>query len=271
MRSARFGLLFSIVILNAPVWAQQTPTLTSSSPDQTATTPSPVTKDPQAVSVVTQALAVAGGVSNFSSIEDYTASGNVTYHQRANIQGTVTVRESGLVQLRVDANLSTGVRSESISDGQVTVKTENGPVGEVLSPAPIYPGRVVLPHLLLSAASIGPDFTLSYRGTVQIDGRSAHDIQVQRVLPGLADPNGRLTEHLTMDFFIDGSTFQVLMMQDFLDQHAIRQIRYSDYRPVSGVQLPFGLSEQIEGHQTWTFQLSRITFNTGLQDSDFKL
>jgi hypothetical protein len=220
---------------------------------------------------VAQALAVAGGTPAISLIEDYAASGNVTYYERADIQGTVTVRESGLSQFRIDANLPTGVRSLSISDGQVTVKDANGPVGEVLSQAPIYAGRIVLPHLLLSAASIGLDFTLSYRGTVQIDGRSAHDIQVQRVLPGQADANGRLTEHLTMDFFIDGSTFQVLMMQDVLEQHAIRQIRYSDYRPVSGVLTPFGLREQIEGRQTWTIQLSQIGFNMRLQDSDFKL
>jgi outer membrane lipoprotein-sorting protein len=263
MRSARFGLPLCILLLNIPLWGQQT---------QPMTAQSPVTKDAQAVSIVSQVLGVAGGKAAITAVADYTGTGTITYHAANDVQGTVTVRGSGLGNIRIDAALPTGIRSEAISDGdgQIIMKTEDGGVTPLHGQAPMSPSRLVLPYLLLAPAVNSPGFSLSYKGLVNVDGLSAHDVQVVRILPGLSDPTGLIREYSTIDFFIDPSTLQLLMMQDVVLRHLVRQVRYSDYRLANGVLVPFSISEQRAGQPTWQMQLSQIAFNTGLQDSDFR-
>jgi hypothetical protein len=266
MRLVRFGLLLSILLLNIPVWAQQAQTATTS--PQTATKPSPAPKDPQAVSVVTKALTVAGGIPAITAIEDYTASGTITYHMAQDVQGTVTIRGSGVFQLRIDASLPTGMRSESMT-GSGTVTAYHGSVRSLLSQPPMDPGRYVLPCLELGAALNNPDYSLSYKGVIEVESHFVHDVQLEYVLP-VVDPTSLFHEYHTIDVFIDSSTFQVVMMQDVVPEHAIRRMRYSDYRTVHGVQVPFSISEDVRG-PTWLIHLDQINFNSGLQDSDFQL
>jgi hypothetical protein len=263
MSFARFGLLLAILILNMPIGAQQT---------QTATTPPPAPKDSQAVSVVNQALGAAGGVPAITAITDYTGSGNITYHWGVDhdVQGGVTVRAKGLNQFRLDASLPSGVRSEA-TDGSTTIKFEDGSIKALRTQAPLYPARIALPYLQLNAASTSPSFSLSYKGSVNIDGRPAQDIEVQRILPGGPEQNARLSDYLTVDYFIDSSTLQVVMMQDVDRQHLVRQIRYADFRPVNGVLAPFSIAETVRDQKTWQIQLNQISFNSALQDSDFQL
>jgi hypothetical protein len=219
-----------------------------------------------------QVLTAAGGTAAIKAVTDYTGTGTITYHQAQDVQGTVTVLGSGLGNLRIDAALPTGIRSEAISsgDGQVKMKTEDGGVTPLHVQAPMAPSRLVLPYLLLAPAVNSPGFSLFYKGLAHVDGRSAHDVQLVRIIPGLSDPTGLILEYSTIDFFIDPSTFQLLMMQDVARKHQVRQVRYSDYRLVNGVLVPFSISQQGPG-PVWQVQLSQITFNAGLQDSDFQL
>jgi hypothetical protein len=262
MRSARFGLLFSVLLLTIPIWAQQT---------QTATTPPPAPKDAQAVNIINQVLGLAGGVRAITAVEDYIGTGTITYHGATDAQGALTVRGSGLSSLRIDATLSTGIRSEAISDGQVTMKTEDGGVTPLHLQAPMSPSSLVLPYLLLTPAVNSYAFSFSYKGIVDVNGSPAHDVQIVRIMPGLSDPTGLIREYSTIDFFIDPSTLQLLMMQDVVLNHMVRQIRYSDYRLANGVLVPFSITEQLAGQPKWQMNLSQITFNTGLRDSDFQL
>ncbi len=260
MRVLRFlPFVFASILLvrYLPLSAQQTPS---------------ATKDPQAVSILTQALAVAGGVTAITAISDYTAAGNATYYTGVNqsINAGVTVRGKGLGQFRIDSNLPLGTRSES-TDGLTTIKYEDGFVKQLHAQAPLNPARLLLPFLQLSPALTSPGFSLSYQGTVDVDGNPAYDIQVQRVLPGGGDPNSPLSRYLTVDYFIDPSTFQIVMMQDLVPYFAPRQMRYSDFRLVSGVLVPFSISETVQGQKFRLIQLDQISFNSGLQDSDFSL
>jgi hypothetical protein len=135
----------------------------------------------------------------------------------------------------------------------------------------MFPGALPLPYRQLLAVLNSSQFSVAYKGILQIDGRSAHDIQVQRVRPGNVDSNGFFSEYHTRDFFIDPSSLQVLMIQDVVPKHIVHQIRYSNYAPVSGVLAPFSINEQMGGQQTWTIHLSQISINTGLPASAFAL
>jgi outer membrane lipoprotein-sorting protein len=264
MRASRFLLLgLALIVCNSAV-AQIQPT-----------TPAP--KDPQAVSILTQALAAAGGATAITGISDYTATGTITYHwnPQEQEQGSVTVRGRALAQIRVDANLSRGVRSWVISSGQTTIKSENGALWQY-PPAhpipssdafpyqpPLIPASLTLPHWALTTTLNRSRFTLSYTGVVQLDGHSVQKIQAQE------GPTDSMLEYRTIDLFIDSTTFQIVMIQDSIPKHMVHQICYSNYTNVRGLLVPLSISEKIEGQSTWDMQLSQINFNTGLQDSTF--
>jgi hypothetical protein len=276
MRSARFALLFSVLFLNAPVWPRQAPATSTPSQDATSkqaysvSNPPPVTKDTQAVDVATQALAAVGGITALNTIADYTATGNMTYHMDVDrdVQGSVTVRGRGVDQLRLDTNLPSGTRSESTS-GITTIKNEDGTVHQMYGQPPMAPARMVLPCLeLLMALKSTQSLSLVYKGIVEVDGHSAHDVQVRHVL---AEVLPSKASYVTVDFFIDSSTFQIVMMQDVVAQNLVRQFRYSNFKVVNGLSMALSISARINDQDVWLLGLSGVNFNLGLQDSDFEL
>src|SRR5690242_5739911 len=99
MRLAKIVLLFSLTSL-ASVQLK---------PQQSSVT---VQRDPLALAVLTQAVAAAGGTDAIASIQDFTASGTITYFWAGQgVHGPVTLRGVGTQQFRLDANLPEGTRS----------------------------------------------------------------------------------------------------------------------------------------------------------------
>jgi len=228
-------------------------------------------RDPQAVAVLQQCLNLAGGVSSVIAVADYTATGTVTYHWAGqDVAGNVTLRGRGLDQFRVDASLPTGVRSWAASRGVSSERAEDGSVSRSRGFATLNPSSFVVPYLLLAAALKSPNYNLSFKGAVEVDGHSAYDVQVGTVM---LSPNGIDVT----DFFIDSTTSQVLVMRDMARpptnslEGPSHEIRFSDYRTVNGVAVPFSIKEAVGGQETWVIQLNSVTFNPGLSDSTFQL
>jgi len=272
------------MLLNVPVWARQaqTPVIQT----QSATTLPPATKDPQAVSVLTQALGASGGIPAITAITDYTATGTGTWYQTSDhtFEGAVTINGTASGQLRFDAHLPAGVRSYAVNRGRSLWKNEDERLTQAPAPdtrvpssdafpykPPMFAGGFASPHIQIAAVLNDSLLEVSYKGSVQIDGRPVHEIQVRRLLPGSSDPNDPLAEYSSMDFFIDASTYQVVMTQDVVPKHVIHQLRYSDYRPVNAVVVPFAITEFMGSQQIWAIHLDQISYNSGLQDSSFDL
>lgn len=269
----RLRVLLPILFITVciPVRAQQA--------QATTTTAAP--QDAQAVSVLNQAVSVAGGAQALKAVTDYTGTGNITYQSNSGLQGTVTVEGLGSIDVRVDATIPTGVRSWAIADGITTLKNENGTISKpsAINPkvpssdafpyqTPLFPSSLAFPYRQLANILSNPNFSISYKGVVQVDGHSVHDIQAERVGAGKVDP---MSKYHARELFIDSSTFQIVMTQDTVPKNVIHQIHYSNYTAVSGVLVPFAIAEELAGQRTWTIQLSQITFNSGLQDSAFVL
>lgn len=263
MRSARFGLLVCLSLFSISVWGQQT---------QPGTAPPPAPKDPQAVSVVNQALSAAGGAVAITGIADFTETGSVTYYSGPNpaLQGTVTIRGRGFDEFRIDTSLPSGTRSECINRS-ITMKYEDGSTRALHVQSPLYPAKFALPVLQLRAALTSPGLSLLYKGTAEVAGGLAYDVQVRRVLPESTDPNSLLMRYLTVDYFIDSSTYRVLMLQDTVPKGLPRQVEYSDFKVASGIVAPFSITETIQGQTLRVINLNLISFNSGLLDSDFEL
>jgi hypothetical protein len=220
------------------------------------------------MSVINQALIAAGGAAAIGAIADYTAAGIITYHVPSDTQGTVTLRGLGSGEFRMDASLASGVRSE-VDNGNAIFKDETGLTKAY--PVSMSPGRLVLPAISLVPALTSASLSVLYKGLVQMGGHPAYRIEVQRFLRiPIADPDGHFRDLHTVDYFVDASTFQILMVQDIVPKQATRQISYSNYRSAGGVLVPFSISEQIDGQPTRQIELGQITFNSGLQDSDFQ-
>ena len=267
MRFSRFVRLMVLLPLCSAVWSPQTAA-------QQGTQPTPAPRDVQAVNVVNQALNVAGGLAAILAVNDYTASGNISYHQGQNqdVQGSVIMSGLGLNEFRLDATLQAGVRSFAVnSEGQTAGKNENGDVWRKQFPIPMITGTFALPSRELAVAFVNPYFSLSFKGLVEVDGQSLYDVQVQRELPGQFDPNGLIAKYHTVDFFIDALTLRVVMLQDVVPKDLPRQIRYSDFRLLNGVLSPFSIEERINTQPFLTINLNQIGFNVGLQDSSFEL
>lgn len=89
---------------------------------------------------------------------------------------------------------------------------------------------------------------------------------MQRVSVGGRDP---MSKYHAREFFIDTLTLQIVMTQDLVPKNVVQQIHYSNYAAVSGILVPFAISEELGGQKTWTIQVTQMTFDSGLQDSAF--
>jgi hypothetical protein len=187
------------------------------------------------------------------------------------LRGAVTITGSGVAQLRVDENLPGGNRSESMDSGQSSAKKEDGLVQRSREPASFMPGNYALPYRQLVSLLKAKYLNVSYKGLVEVGGRSVHQIQAKFPRPPQLDPRGIRDGYFTKDFFIDSATFQVVMIQDMVPPFVRRKIRYSDYKSVNGMAVPFSIAEETDGTQTRTIRLEAIGFNAGLQKADFDL
>jgi len=278
MRSVLAFVLSCFLSAAVPAKTQQTqPTQT-----QTSRVQSTASQEAQALGVLDQALVVAGGLPAIRAITDYTAIGNITYHWNSEEQGSVTIQGSGMSQIRIDSSLPSGEHSEAIHDGQSSRKRPDGTLRQYPPPyptpsseafpyqPPMFPGSFVIPHEQLAVIVNNPSYSISFKGISQVDGVAVYDIQAQWILPAQTQPD-KMAEYHTIEIFINTSTLQIAMTQDNVPNHIVHRIRYSDYRTVNGVLVPFSIIEETGGQKTRDFQLSQISFNRGLQDSAFTI
>jgi hypothetical protein len=261
MRSARFGFFFFLLFFNLLVGAQQI------APQQTQPT---TTKDPPAISVINQVLNAAGGSQAISAISSYIATGTINYltNGETNAQGNVTVRALGLNLFRIDTTAPWGARSE-VTNVRTSVKDANGVVTTLRTQPSLAAARFILPYLHLRVAVGSNTLNVVYKGLVTVDGNSSHDIQIQQILPPGPDGKMSIMDSVSVDYFIDQSSFRVVMMQDTLPRYGSHQVRYSNFTPVNGVLVPFSITENLHGQNTRLIQLNQITFNSDSQTSDF--
>ncbi|HKV77341.1 MAG TPA: hypothetical protein VJP02_04335 [Candidatus Sulfotelmatobacter sp.] len=224
-------------------------------------------------------MAASGGAQAVATIQDFTGTGTITYFWAGQqVQGSVTVRAKGVSDFRLDANLPDGIRSWAAIRGKGFTKNASGQLVTI----PYY-NAVNLAGLTFPVSQIvlalqqSTSTSVTNLGLVQADGHSVYRVRVQESFSQKEDPTGDLARWNTKEFFIDLSTFQIVKTQDIVysaRQYLAgvpREIHFADYRPVNGILVPFSLIETVNGQQSWTMQLNQMTFNTGLQDSDFQL
>lgn len=240
--------------------------------------PQAAPRDPQAMNILSQCVAAAGGTQAVSTIQDFTGTGTITYYYSAGeqAQGTVTVKGRGLTQFRLDATLQDGVHSWIVDNGATHQKNPDGSTSPLPSQNTVKPASATFPLLYLLSALQDTSISVSYGGLVTHDGAQVYDITAQKVLPQSVDSLNTVGNTTKADFFIDPKTLVVQSVQDMAyrkdgDRGASsHEMQFSNYQNVSGVLVPFSLTELIAGQKTATIQLNQVNFNSGLADSDFQ-
>lgn len=266
MRINRLGLFFALALfLVSRIHAQQ------SSPSPTAV------RDPQALTTLQQCLAAAGGTQAISAIQDFTGNGSITYFWAGEqIAGSATVRGLGTSYFRLDANLPQGTNSWFVNGLSGTIKNPDGTTVPILYANAVNRSSLSVPSLTLLSALNDLSVSISTVGTTTVNGVQGVIIQLQKTFAAADDPTGDHAKLNLRKYVIDPQTFSILEAQDTLwsdDGRMLptnREILFSNFKVVNGINVPLSIIEKLGDQQTWSLQLDTVTFNSGLTADVFK-
>ena len=258
--------LLRAVLLLTPVFANIVPLSSAQS----------ISLDQKGIAVLQQVMAASGAATN--PIYGFTASGTITYYWAGKpVQGTAAIRARGSGQFRLDASLPDGTRSYAMSQQGGERKGTDGKLSAIPVHNTLGATILTLPYPAIAAALSDPAATVTSFGLVNTGGKSAYQIRVSRTFAKQNDPDGTLARLSAVDYYIDPQTFLVLRTEDLthpvqsLSESYNHSIEFERYTTMSGLAIPTLVREKVAGQTTWEFQLSSITLNSNLADSDFAL
>jgi hypothetical protein len=234
----------------------------------------PPERDAQGIQALTQSVSAAGGVQTISGIQDFTATGNITFNwPQGQGQGTATAYGKGLGEFRMDSSVGGTVSFVVNSSGGQFVD-----INSKVTPVPFYnlmtAGSFTVPAVRLAEALNDTTVGIIYVG--QVTWNNAPAIQVhmtQAVDPSLSSVPG-LSALGAFDIFLDPTTYQVVGLSESIWQGTFAQsishiLQFSGYSTFENITVPTTVSETVNSGQTWSLTVTGIQFNTGLPDSLF--
>jgi hypothetical protein len=233
--------------------------------------------DPQAVAYAAQSINAMIGS---STVTDVTLTGSVVWTGNGTSEnGTGIFLALGTAESRFDLTLSGGTRTE-IRDASTGVAlgqwvAESGasglfaPQNTMTDPVWFFPP--------LGSLAAGPNVVLAYIGQETRNGASVQHLQSYVYQP--APPGGGPTPQQlsTIDFYLDATA--LLPLATVFNAHPDNnpnsniqiEIDFSNYQPISGVNVPMHIQESSQGGILIDLSVSGAAFNTGLPLSDFSI
>jgi len=233
-------------------------------------------RDPQAVAVLTQMLTATGwGTSSHPT--DATAIGTVTRATGDTPQSSaVTMKIKGARIYRIDVQDSSGPIT-TIINGDAGAVTRTAGTSFMPAHSAISQRAWAFPFFSDLSALSDTAVGFQYAGAETISGNLVHRVEITRSYSS-SDPMSSLRSrvaHLTV--WISAATWLPLQVQfnRVSDDNptAIRSLirTFSDYRIVNGLAIPFHQEQFAAGQLQQTLQLTSVSSNTGVSDSDFAL
>jgi hypothetical protein len=254
--------------------------LISNSSARNPQTPAVAASSPQAVTLLAQSTnALTGSV----AVNDVTLTGTVE-----RIAGSTD--ESGTVTLKA---LTTGEASLAITlpSGTLTEvhsSMANGPAGNWISAdatvhqIPMHNGWTDAGWFFpafSSAFTSNQSLQIAYIGQEIVDGVSVQHVRLNRIVPG--DASGKtnsLVLHLSQtELYLDANSFLPIGVKYNIhpDNNAAIdipvEIKYSNFKSVGGVMIPFHIQEFIQNSLHLDIQLTNTAVNSGLSASQFQV
>jgi hypothetical protein len=260
LRSLAISVSFLFVLL--PASAQQTPTA--------------VTRDPQAVSILIQSLSTAGGMSAVTAIQDFTGTGNITYNWAGTpVEAQATVRGMGTQCFRLDSSLPAGTRTWAVSGLSAVLINPDGTRQPSSSYSLANAGSLTLPYVRVASILADTTTSIAYLGTVATATGQSYDIHIAPNLFGSNPVPPGISGVGAFDLFIDSTSYLVVALLEAVhsdstfQQTYFHEVDFSSYQRAGGIFAPMAIAEKVGGQQTWSIQLSSISFNSGLTPETF--
>jgi len=258
----RFRLPLLLVILASaflPLAAQQSP----------ATSPQPAQLLQRAL------LGLSGG----APLADITLTGTARRIAGSDDETGQAVLTATATDSRIDLNLPSGKRSE------IRTNTNANPSGSwsgtdgVTHPIAnhnLYSEPAWFsPHFALARGLSSSGYLVSYIGKETKDSQSVEHLTVSQQSPGPESVRA-LMQHLSQfDLYLDSSTLLPLAMTFNIhpDDNALLdiaiEVRFSDYRSVNGVQVPFHVQKLLNNGLTLDLEFQSAVLNSGLSARAF--
>lgn len=192
--------------------------------------------------------------------------------------GNGTLQAKGVNQSRLNFKLTYGTRSDvrgTGSGGAIGAWTKDEKPSSFYSNANCWTDAAwFFPAMSSLTQTANPAFTFRYLGQELHGGVNTEHIRVFQTPLGSAP----LIRHLsTIDFYLDPTTslplataFAVHPDHDASTDLPV-EIRFAQYRVVSGVAVPFHIQRMINGGVILDLTVTKVTFNAGLLDAAFTL
>jgi hypothetical protein len=234
--------------------------------------------NPQAVQYLQRALAA---LSANTPLNDVALTGSAHYIAGSDDEtGTATLKAIAGAS-RIDLNLSSGPRSEiQNSSGGSPAGTWSDPDGVSHSMAlhNLFTDPVWFFPAFPITHGLSTGYGATYVGHETRYGQAVEHLTISQS-SAVQTPSGVPTlAHLSqMDFFIDSTTFlpAAVTFNIHPDNNELLdipiEVRFSDYRPVNGLQVPFHVQKFLNNSLILDLQLQTVTLNTGLNASSFSL
>ena len=256
------AVLCSLLLVSLPAFCQQ------------IAAPAP---DPQLL--LQKSLAVMTGN---TSLTDITLSGTARRVAGSDDEtGTVTLKASASGGMRVDFSYPSGSRS------QIRTADADGPAGQWSGPDGA--AHSIAYHNLVNDAGLAPAVTLArllstpntlvtFVGQETRDGQSVVHLKTAERFSAKQPSTTKLLQHLSeMDIFLDSSTLLPIAI-DF-DTHPNDnallnipiEIRFSDYRAVSGAQIPFHVQKYLNNGLVLDLKFESAALNSGIAPETFQV
>jgi len=264
MRATRLtSLVLAILSISQLVVAQQTTSSTSQAPQ-----------------LLQQSLAALQGN---TSLSDVTLSGSARRIAGSDDEsGSAVFKALASGAGRMDLTLSSGQRSE-VQNLTATPPAGawSGPDGAshpianhnlLAEPVWFFPAFAIARRLSITG------YVATYVGHETHNGQAVEHVSVSRT-PSAQIPSGLLPfQHLTqVEFFLDSTTLlpSAIAFTIHPDKNLLLdipvEVRFSDYRAVSGAQIPFHVQKYLNNSLILDFQATSATFNSGLTAGSFSL
>ena len=236
------------------------------------------TSDPTATTLLSKSLAALNG--NIL-VSDVTLSGTARRIVGSDDEsGTGVFKAIASGAGRMDLSFSAGPRSE------IQNLTADTPAGswsgpDAVSHAIAYHNLLTDPAWFFPAFAIArrlsnSSYVATYVGHETHNGQAVEHVSALQVISTRSTSGALLLKHLSqVDFFLDSTTLlpSAISFNIHADNNALLdipvEVRFSDYRPVSGAQVPFRVQKLLNNGLVLDFQADSVTLNSGMSPSQF--
>lgn len=183
----------------------------------------------------------------------------------------ITIKTRGQDETRVEIGTTI-----TITNGENGTVTKNG-LSRRLPNHSAIAAQITMFPLFAHSLAIGTNADASLEGTETVDASTAYKLDLKR-RPESSDPEGYIRSRVASPtLWIETSSGLVVQIAEETpaDDNPTAFVRYirkfSDYRQVAALKLPFREDVYLGTQLLYSVQLEAIDLNSGLADSDFQL